>query len=164
MQPRKTVRILLLDSQDRLLLIRMHDPNVGDASGKVLARPYWVTVGGEIDTGEDIASAARREITEETGLVDVALGPPVWTTEHTLCIGGKNRLMQETFILARTARTALGRDGWTELERQVIHDMRWWSLGELQATREMIFPTSLVQHLPPLLAGHLPANPVAIVP
>lgn len=164
MQPRKTVRILLLDPQNRLLLVRMHDPNVGDAAGEVLAEPYWVTVGGEIDEGEDIADAAKREIAEETGLVDVKLGSLVWSTEHTLCIGGKNRLMQETFILARTTETALGSDGWTELERQVIHDMRWWSLKELQATRETIFPTSLVQHLPPLLAGELPAGPIAIAP
>lgn len=163
MQPRKTVRILLLDPQNRLLLVRMHDPNVGDASGEVLAEPYWVTVGGEIDEGENIAEAAKREIAEETGLA-VKPGPPVWSTEHVLCIDGKNRLMQETFILARTIETALGRDGWTELERQVIHDMKWWSLQELQATREMIFPTSLVQHLPPLLAGELPAGPIAIAP
>jgi ADP-ribose pyrophosphatase YjhB (NUDIX family) len=164
MQPRKTVRILLLDPQDRLLLVRMHDPNVGDASGKVLAKPYWVTIGGEIEGNEDIASAAMREVTEETGLHNARLGAPVWTTEHTLCIGGKNRLMQETFILARTTETVLGRDGWTELEREVIHEMKWWSLEELQATREMIFPTSLVQHLPPLLAGELPAAPIAIAP
>ena len=37
MLPRKTARVLLLDGEDRLLLIRMHDPNVGDASGKVLS-------------------------------------------------------------------------------------------------------------------------------
>ena len=77
MLPRKTARVLLLDGEDRLLLIRMHDPNVGDASGKVLPRAYWVTIGGEMEPGEDIATAARRELMEETGLADARVGPAV---------------------------------------------------------------------------------------
>ncbi|MBX3508799.1 MAG: NUDIX domain-containing protein [Parvibaculum sp.] len=164
MLPRKTVRVLLLDPADRLLLVRMHDPNVGDASGKVLREAYWVTIGGESEPGEDFAATAIREIGEETGLTDVWLGPPVWTTEHVLCIHGKNRLMQETFLIARTDATGLNRDGWTDLEREVIHDMRWWTLAELQATSETIFPASLVQHLPDLLRGLIPASPFAIAP
>ena len=142
----------------------MHDPNVGDASGRVLRHAYWVTIGGECEPGEDIAVTAIRELVEEAGLSDIRLGPPVWTTGHILCLHGKNRLMQETFILARTDTTALNRDGWTELERQVIHDMRWWSLSELQVTPDTIFPTSLVQHLPALLKGDIPASPIAIAP
>ena len=164
MLPRKTARVLLLDGQDRLLLIRMHDPNVGDASGKVLSRAYWVTIGGEMEPGEDIAAAARRELTEETGLADARIGPPVWTTEHVLCVHGKNRLLQETFVLARTGTTVLNRGGWTPLEREVIQDMKWWTLGELRETTELIFPTSLVQHLPALIAGDIPASPLAITP
>jgi 8-oxo-dGTP pyrophosphatase MutT (NUDIX family) len=164
MLPRKTARVLLLDGQDRLLLIRMHDPDVGDASGKVLERAYWVTIGGEMEPGEDIATAARRELLEETGLTDAKLGPVVWTTEHVLCVHGKNRLMQETFVLARTDTTALNRSGWTALEREVIQDMKWWTLDELRSTSEMIFPSSLVQHLPALLAGDIPAPPLEIAP
>lgn len=164
MQPRKTVRVLLFDPADRLLLIRMHDPNVGNAAGEVLSDAYWVTIGGESEPGEDIAATAMREVLEETGLTNVRLGPPVWTTEHVLCMHGKNRLMQETFLIARTDATSLNRDGWTELERQVIHEMRWWSLAELKATSETIFPTSLVQHLADLIAGDIPASPIAILP
>lgn len=164
MLPRKTVRVLLLDPADRLLLMRMHDPNVGDASGRVMRDAYWVTIGGESEPGEDIATTARREVLEETGIANVWLGPPVWTTEHVLCVHGKNRLMQETFILARTDTTDLNPDGWTPLEREVIHEMRWWSLADLQATSDTIFPTSLVQHMPALLAGDVPASPIAIAP
>ena len=72
--------------------------------------------------------------------------------------------LQETFVLARTDTTALNRSGWTPLEREVIQDMKWWTLGELRETTELIFPTSLVQHLPALIAGDIPASPLAIAP
>ncbi len=164
MQPRKTARVLLFDPQNRLLLVRMHDPDVGDAEGKVLAEPYWVTIGGEIDPGEDIATAARREVREETGLTDLRLGPPVWTTEHMLCIHGKTRRLQETFLPAWTESTTLARDAWSETERRVLQGFKWWTLAELQATNETIFPTSLVRHLTALLEGDIPASPLAIDP
>lgn len=164
MLPRKTARVLLLDPADRLLLIRMHDPNVGDAEGKVLERAYWVTIGGEMEPGEDVATAARRELLEETGLADAKLGPVVWTTQHVLCVHGKNRLMQEYFVLARTGTTALNRDGWTALEREVIQDMKWWTLDDLRRTTDLVFPSSLVQHLPALIAGDIPASPLEIAP
>jgi 8-oxo-dGTP pyrophosphatase MutT (NUDIX family) len=164
MLTRKTARVLLLDGDDRLLLVRMHDPQVGDASGKVLRDPYWVTIGGEMEPGEDLASAARRELLEETGLTDVRLGPPVWTTEHVLKIKGEDRLLVETFLVAWTDTTDLNRDGWTNLEREVIHDMKWWSPSELRSTSETIFPTSLPQHIPALLGGDIPASPFAVAP
>lgn len=164
MHLRKTARVLLLDRQDRLLLIRMHDPNVSDMAGKVLPQAYWVTIGGEMEPGEDIATAARRELLEETGLAGAEFGPVVWTAERVLCVHGKSRLLQESFILARTDATDLNRSGWTALEREVIQDMKWWTLDELRSTTETIFPTSLVQHLPALLAGDIPASPLEIAP
>lgn len=164
MLPRKTARVLLLDPEDRFLLIRMHDPNVSDTEGKVLERAYWVTIGGEMEAGEDIATAARRELLEETGLEHARFGPVVWWTEHVLCVHGKSRLMRESFILARTDATELNRRGWTALEREVIQDMKWWTLDELRSTTETIFPVSLVQHLPALLGGDIPASPLEIAP
>ncbi len=164
MQTRKTARVLLLDKAGRLLLMRMHDPDVGGPDGAVEREAYWVTIGGEIDPGEDIAAAALREVAEETGHATIRLGPPVWYTEHVLTVRGAPRLLQETFIVALTEDEALSDARWTDLERSVVKDLKWWTPRDLMASGDTFFPTSLKENLPEILAGRYPATLLRIEP
>ena len=164
MQTRKTARALIFDTQGRLLLVRMHDPDVSTEDGYVLPEPYWVTVGGEIDADEDVANAVLREIAEETGLRAVRLGGEVWYTEHVLVMKGEPRLFQETFVLAHVEDTSLSDADWTEDERRVIKGMKWWDMEALAASEEKFFPTSLQRHIPSLARGIIPPAMIMIEP
>ena len=164
MQTRKTARALLFDKQGRLLLVRMHDPNVAAANGEVVRDAYWVTIGGEIDPGEDISAAVLREIAEETGHKTVRLGPPVWYAEHVLNVKGTPRLFQETFVLAFTEDETLSDAAWTEDERLVIKSLKWWEADELYASRDIFFPSSLKENLLPIFDGIYPAAVLRIEP
>ncbi|MCE9648689.1 MAG: NUDIX domain-containing protein [Parvibaculum sp.] len=164
MQTRKTARALLFDKQGRLLLVQMHDPNVAAANGEVVKEAYWVTIGGEIDPGEDISAAALREITEETGHKAVRLGPPVWYVEHVLNVKGAPRLFQETFVIAFTEEETLSAAAWTEDERRVIKNLKWWDADELYASRDTFFPTSLKENLLPIFDGVYPQTVLRIEP
>lgn len=164
MQTRKTARALLFDAQGRLLLVRMHDPDVSAEDGHVIPHAYWVTVGGEIDAGEDVKSAVLREIAEETGLRAVRLGGEVWYTEHVLAIRGEPRLFQETFVLAHVEETDLSADDWTDTERRVIKGLKWWNIEALAASDEKFFPTSLQTHIVPLARGEIPETTIVIEP
>ena len=64
---RHAVRVLLLDEQERVLLLRGVRPETGTA--------FWFPAGGRLEDGEDARSAAVREVAEETGLADVPLVP-----------------------------------------------------------------------------------------
>ncbi len=165
MQTRKTARALLFDEDGRLLLVKMHDPQVTDADGKVVERAYWVTIGGEIDAGETIDVAALREIAEETGLTDVTLGPAVWYAEHVLTVKGEPRLFQETFVVAHTDKTELSSDGFTDEEARVIQHLKWWDVDELFASGDIFFPTSLKENLLPIVEdGIFPSVVLTIEP
>jgi len=165
-QKRPTARLLIFDSQGRLLLVRMHDPNVGDMEGKVLREAYWVTVGGAIHEGETPEQAAWRELREETGLDETSarLGPAVWYTEHALTVHGTPMLLQETFFLAEAFTTELSHHGLEEGERETIKDMKWWEPAALFESTDTIFPTSLRKHLPALLNGEVPDRVLHIEP
>jgi len=147
---REAARVILLDETDRVLLIRGHDVDQPE-------RSWWFTVGGGIDEGEDPATAAVREVREETGIVltlDRLVGP-VFTRSAVFDFFAEHCRQDEVLYLARVpaaAYAAEDRAGWTELELDVIDELRWWSLDDLEHVDLEVFPDDLVA----LVRGLLP--------
>ena len=145
---RPTARVLLLDPDDRILLMKGRLPSNPSAPG------VWFTVGGGVEPGETFLQAAAREIVEETGLEDFVLDRVVWRSEQILR-DRKQRPVRfiEHFILARSAGGEPSRDGWQALEREFVDDIRWWALKDLADCADPVFPRDLVVRLRRLLAG-----------
>jgi 8-oxo-dGTP diphosphatase len=157
MLPRPTARVVLLDRDDRLLLMRGRLPDAPQGPS------FWFTVGGGVDEGESLMAAAAREVVEETGLTDAVLGPVVWYDEVILADGELTpRLFQQHYILARTAGGVLSRAGWKALEHELVDDLRWWRLDELHRTTDAVFPERLAELLPDVLAGRIAPEPLVI--
>jgi ADP-ribose pyrophosphatase YjhB (NUDIX family) len=149
---RLTVRLVLLSPADRLLLLNFED---GLYSG-------WCTVGGGVDEGESLIEAARRELLEETGHAEAEFGPVVWRRLHDMVVEGEERRLVEHYFIARIGHEGLSDHGWTAFERQVVKTMRWWSVEEIAASDEAIYPGGLADHLRKLLAGEIPPEPITI--
>lgn len=157
LRERLTARILLFDADGRILLMR------GRFRGGTPESSAWFTVGGGVDPGETLEEAARREIAEETGFTDVELGPVVWLqdrpgTLHT----GEKVLFKESFLVARCAGGEPCRDGWADYETDLTDDMRWWSLDEIAASAERIYPERFVELVPAVASGDYPETPLVL--
>lgn len=148
--------MLLLDGRDRVLLFRGGDP------ARPAAGTYWFTPGGGLEAGEDLPTAARRELAEETGLVDVELGPVVWRRRAEFEFEGVRYDAAEDFVLARVPALDVDDAGWTDLERRCLVEHRWWSVAELHRTGETVYPTTLAVELARLLRDGPPAAPVEV--
>lgn len=143
---REAARVLLLDPDDRLLLLRGVDP-VAPAAGT-----WWYTPGGGLEAGEDLAAAARREVHEELDLTLGTLSPPVWRRTAEFELAGAWLRQSERFVVARVDPGLVRLSTDTGLDLVTNLELRWWTTAELAATTEVVYPTSLAALLPALVA------------
>ena len=57
---------------------------------------------------------------------------------------GRTIVSDEVYFVVRVAGGAIDTDGWTELEREVVEEHRWWTVDELRATDETVYPDDLL--------------------
>lgn len=147
MRERPTARVLLLDADNRILLMK------GRLPGAPAAQAVWFTLGGGMEPGETPGQTAAREVREETGFDDVTIGEVLFRAEwiHHRS-GGEPLLFKETFLLGRCGGGEPSRAGWLAHEQSLVDDMRWWTLAALAACDEPVAPPDLVARLSELLA------------
>ena len=133
---RRAGRVVVLDPDGRVLLLRYdHEPPDGR---------HWTTPGGGLNPGESYSAAASRELAEETGWRDVALLGEIHRQVRALRHGRRTVRQHERLFLARTdrARRELG-DVAAMHASDGIAAWRWWTLAELDATTEVVWPAGL---------------------
>ena len=149
--PRLSVRALVLDAQDRLLLLRFED---------AVGQSWWATVGGGAEESEDDETTLRRELVEEAGLHDPEIGPLVWRREQVFGWGGRLYRQTERFHVVRVESHEVAPT--IDLVPEGVHGHRWWSLAEIEASDETFAPRALARHLRALLDGGIPGEPVDV--
>lgn len=130
---RRTSRILILDDSGAILLLKTH-------WGRRSLPPRWLTPGGGIDPGEDVHTAAVRELFEETGLRVDSLGEPVAFRRIPLPPAEEYQVREATYFVLRTPRFDPVPDDWTESEHDDIVGIRWFAPDELAASTEEFDP------------------------
>jgi 8-oxo-dGTP pyrophosphatase MutT (NUDIX family) len=151
---RPAARALVVDPDGRTLLVRYVNPDTGDH--------LWTAPGGGIDRRETLADAVRRELKEEAGL-DAEIGPVIWKRREVYEWAGKTIDQREQFVLVRTLpfepRPEIGSNG---LLAEDVHELRWWTLAELEASDAVVYPTRLAYFLRRLLEQGPPEDPIDV--
>lgn len=133
---RRAARVVLLDPDNRVLLMRYDD---GPPNGS-----HWSTPGGGLEPGESYPQAALRELTEETGWTDIGLRREIHRRSHTMEWSGQLVYQAERLYLARTDQPGRQISG---VESMHVSDgiaaWRWWTLTELDTTDETVWPAEL---------------------
>ncbi|MGZ8736249.1 MAG: NUDIX hydrolase [Nocardioides sp.] len=124
---RPAVRVLLVDPEDRVLMVRWAFP---DGAG------VWGLPGaGGIDPGESHAEAVSRELLEEVGLAlpPDRHGPCVAHRVHVFDIGGGYDGQVEWFYLARVdAFEPQGHLSDDELAAEGLVEVTWMTLDKVR--------------------------------
>lgn len=148
---RAAVRVVALDDANRVLLLRYVE-NGG----------FWATPGGALEDGEDDKTAIRRELGEELG-VDantVELGAPIARRSADHPVGGQRVQQVERYYLARLAAADIDPDRATQPDG--IRGHRWWTMAELRATRQTVYPVGLDALIADVVSDSVPERPVVL--
>lgn len=151
---RQAVRAVVLDPEDRVLLVRFEFPGSGTK---------WALPGGGVEVGETDDQALRRELTEEVGAPDVEIGPHVWNRLHIVpFIDGSHDGQFEHIYVVRTPvfvpQPALT---WEQLNAEYVFEVRWWHPKELHGATP-VAPARLAQHLATMRRDGPPKHPIEI--
>jgi len=144
---RLAARVLVLDEEDRLLLLEARD-----SPGN---HRWWVAPGGGVRSGESFEGAAQRELQEETGLL-LPVQRWVWTRRHVYDWQGRRHDQYERYFAAKVASPRVmpvKADGY-------VVDHRWWHLGEIEQSHEEFAPRRLAVLLPSIIRGEYPDPPL----
>jgi ADP-ribose pyrophosphatase YjhB (NUDIX family) len=145
------VRALVVDPDDRVLLVRFEWPD----------KTVWAPPGGGVEPGESDEHAIVRELAEESGLRDFALGPCIWTRTHwfTDMDGWAGQTERIYFVRTEAFEPA---PEWTpaQLADEGISEQRWFTRAELKGL--LFAPRRLPELLDDLLAHGPPSEPLDV--
>lgn len=154
---RRSVRVLLVDRKDRVLLLRL--------AALVDGLPLWIAPGDGIEPGEDFSDAAVRELREELGvrLDRRQLTAPVWVQDLDIAFGGYTGI-QNSYLLARVDVVPDLPATAAEWAVEGIAAVDRWDTGPMRAAagRALFSPRALPDMLDVLLAGGVPDMPLRV--
>jgi ADP-ribose pyrophosphatase YjhB (NUDIX family) len=156
---RPAARALVLDENDRILLVRFEFPWVD--------YPVWAPPGGGLEPGESAEDGVRRELAEETGLVDAPLGPVVWIREarweQASELGAYDGQLEHVYLVRVPAFEPAPQLDEGTLRREHVTGARWWTPAEIRAeTVARFVPLDLGDRLGSLLDDGPPGEPVVV--
>lgn len=160
---RESIKLLLFNENNELLLMCADDPKTTTPEGKYHGR-FWFPIGGQIEPGESLEQAAIRELFEETGITkeEIELGPIVWFGECQLVLSGVLTYLKQQFMIARTVQNNVSLANLTQDEQAIVQKTAWFSLEQILSSDEIIYPVPLLEHLPDIVAGKYPEQPIEI--
>ena len=149
---RPAARAIVLDPDDRILLVRFEFPR-----RDVLGHAGWRNRVGRDARGGGSARARRGG-----GPDSVDVGPVVWTRLHIIpFIGGQWDGQRELYHLVRTpAFTPQPALSWEQLNAEYVFGLRWWTPAELEEAEETFAPRRLPELVRSLLRDGPPAEPI----
>lgn len=160
---RPSARVILLNPNNEVLLLKADDPKTIEKGG-VYRGPFWFLVGGGLQASESLEQAALREVYEETGIGhhEMTLGPLVWLNYLDLIIDGVAKQLHQHFFVATTSQSQISFAHHEPQEQAVIKEARWFSMDELKACQEPVYPRDLTKHLPALISREYPKIPLIV--
>lgn len=151
---REAVRALVIDPEQRVLLVRFEFPTA----------TRWALPGGGLEPSEGHLDALQRELREEVGLVDAAVGPQIWHRLHIVPFlnGEFDGQRERIYLVNSDAFEPRPQLSWEQMNAEFVHELRWWTISEIAASDAWFVPNELHSLLVTLLQDGPPHDPIDV--
>ncbi|WP_446666670.1 NUDIX domain-containing protein [Flexivirga sp. B27] len=156
MKLRESVRALIVDPDDHVLLVRF------DWDGLDLDGGFWANPGGGIEPGETRLAAIQRELREETGLYVDHLGPELWTKTAHFEMADWDGQVDHIHLHRVEHFDPAPEMSPEQLAAEHVHEVRWWSPDEISSGSATFAPRALAALLRELREHGTPDRPVEL--
>jgi ADP-ribose pyrophosphatase YjhB (NUDIX family) len=131
MEVRKSSRLIIVNPDNKLLLFSYCDEHSGQ---------FWATVGGELVGSETYLDAAKRELYEETGLIQ-EVGRFLRDREDVYAVARSEpaQWLEKYFLVNWPADKEVRAEKWSDEECSTIQKWKWWSLSEIMQEAQESF-------------------------
>ncbi len=108
----------------------------------------WITPGGGVENGECLTFCLERELKEELGLLPSQyknLGHIWQSLPKPIIYSNAPHYFVDNyfFVQINSELPVFETSKWTMEEREVLKELKWWSLDELKLTSNLIAPPQL---------------------
>jgi ADP-ribose pyrophosphatase YjhB (NUDIX family) len=134
---RRASRLVVLDKERRVLLF-LHARSNGES--------FWAPPGGGLENDETFQEAALREAAEELGMADLSM-TLLWKRSTSFFHMDYLVDQEECFFLLEGELPEPSTQVKKIWEREGILKTKWWSIQELESTKETLFPEDLPSQL-----------------
>lgn len=157
MKIRKSSRAIVLNKDNHIFLFRYQFDYLTES------KSIWITPGGSLEEGESFEDALKRELFEELGVlwdkdcVEIYYRNPLYTLNT-----GEVVQSIEKFFLVCMEEEQFSYANWTENEKQRMLCGRWWSIEEIQQSKDDFFTEDIICILTDLSDGNIPFTSMEI--
>ncbi len=161
-ETRHTSRLIILDPDDRILLIKYVARKLPDASHDQ-PLSFWFTPGGGIEPGESAEEAALREMDEEVGLTGLPLLGEVARRSALNDQFERVAFCHERYFLVRAASAVFNTARLAETDQDEVLDVRWWSLDGFERSGHVLIPPAVLALTRLVMNSGVPAHPLDLL-
>lgn len=157
MKIRKSSRAIVLNKDNQIFLFQYKFDYLEDNN------TIWITPGGGLEEEESFEDALKRELFEEMGVKITESCPEVYYRNpiYTLKNGEKVQSVEKFFLVA-VEDDEFSFNHWTESEKKRMLAGKWWSVEEIEQSKDEFFSKDILRIMTELSDEKLLTEPKSI--